>query len=319
MKTVRLGKTDLEVSALIMGTVWLGTKQDKQESYSLLDQYYDAGGRCIDTANIYASWLSDDLLGGESESMIGQWVKDRGNRQEVIIETKLGFPYPNVDAGLTAKQIEEECEKSLKRLQTDYIDIYFAHVDDFNTPYEETMEAFDRLVKAGKVRHIAASNFMSWRIAEANMVSKHNGWAQYSALQQRHTYLRPKHDNTNWGQQVWLKPEMTEYCRTNDITIFGYTTTISGAYSGRDDRPIPPEYQTPDTEERLKVLHQITKETGATAIQVVLAWMLQSDPIVIPIIGGSTTEQLAENLGVLNMSLTSDQMERLNTAGDINL
>jgi aryl-alcohol dehydrogenase-like predicted oxidoreductase len=319
MKFVRISNTDLEVSTLGMGTVWLGTKQDKHTSFNLLDQYYDAGGRYIDTANIYASWLSDDLLGGESETVVGQWLKDRGNRQDIKIETKLGFPYPKVSAGLTAKQIEEECEKSLKRLQTDYIDLYFAHVDDFNTPYEETMEAFDRLVTAGKVRHIAASNFMAWRLAEANMVSKQNGWVQYSALQQRHTYLRPKHDNTNWGQQIWLKPEMIDYCRTNDITMLAYTTTIYGTYSGREDRPIPPEYLTPDTDERMKMLHQIVKETGATAIQVVLAWMLHSDPIVVPIIGGSTKEQLAENLGVLNVSLTPDQMKRLNSAGDINL
>lgn len=315
MKTTPLGKTGLDVSAICMGTVWLGTKQDKKASYQLLDQFVEAGGNLIDTANIYSFWIGDEFSGGESETVLGQWMEDRGNRHDIVMATKLGIPYPGVELGLSAKQIEEECEKSLKRLRTDYIDLYFAHADDRNTPQEETLAAFDRLVKAGKVRHIAASNFTAWRLAEARMISAQNDLAPYCAIQQRHTYLRPKH-NAEWGLQIWLQPEMVDYCRTHRVTIMAYTPTLTGAYSGRADRPVPPEYQTPDTDVRLAALHQVAEETGASPIQVVLAWMLHSDPQVIPLVGGSTPKQFAENLGALKVKLSAEQMGRLNKAGD---
>jgi aryl-alcohol dehydrogenase-like predicted oxidoreductase len=313
MKTISLSNTDLEVSAICMGSVWLGTQQDKRESYQLLDQFVEAGGNFIDTANIYAFWIGDDFPGGESETVLGQWMEDRGNRHDIVMATKLGIPYPGVELGLSAKQIEEECEKSLKRLRTDYIDLYFAHADDRNTTQEETLAAFDRLTKVGKVRHIAASNFTAWRLTEARMISAQNDWAQYCAIQQRHSYLRPKHDISS-GLQIWLQPEMVDYCQTHNVAMMAYTPTLSGAYSGRADRPIPQEYETPDTEARMAALHQVAEEIGAKPIQVVLAWILQSG--IIPLVGGSTPEQFAENLGSLDVKLTAEQMERLNQASD---
>ncbi len=192
MQRMKLGDSGLEVSALCMGSDAIGSRIDQEMSFQLLDIYRESGGSFVDTANFYASWYPD-CQGGESETTIGLWMKDRGVRDEMVIDSKLGFDYPGCDGGLSAAEIERECEKSLQRLQTDRIDLYYAHRDDPDTPLEETMEAFDRLIKAGKVRAIGASNLKVWRIAEANTVSKAHEWAGYSVIQQRHTYLRPRH------------------------------------------------------------------------------------------------------------------------------
>ncbi len=312
MKQLSLGNTS--VSALCLGGVWFGSKEDKATSFRLLDQYADAGGRFIDTANMYAHWFSEETSGGESETVIGEWLKQHGNRDEFVIATKLGFPYPGVEQGLRAGQIIAECDKSLARLQTDVIDLYYAHVDDTNTPYEETMEAFDRLVQAGKVRQIGASNYAAWRLAEVNMVSAQNGWASYVALQQRHTYLRPK-PNGDFGSQLVLDEPTIDCCAAHDVRILAYSPTINGAYADRVDRPIPEQYDTPDTTARLSALKEVAAQVGASPLQVVLAWMLHGSPAILPIIGGSTAAQLAENLGALEVNLSDGQMMRLNEAG----
>ena len=309
MKQLPLGKTGLEVSALCLGGIGFGTKLDRDASYRLLDQYYEAGGRFFDSANIY-SRFHEGFSGGESETVIGEWVRDRRNRSDIVLVSKLGFPYEDVEQGLKSSQIQEECEKSLSRLQTDYIDLYYAHGDDRDTPYEETLRAFDSLVKSGKVRHLGASNFEAWRLAESQMVSQTNGWTEYCVLQQRHTYLRPNPD-AQFGSQVWLKPEMIDYCRTKSLTILAYSTTLSGAYSTREDRGIPDAYGSSVNEARLAVLAKVVEETGATPIQVILAWMLQSDPPILPLCGASKVEQLEEKLSALNLTLSEDQMDRL--------
>ena len=192
MQTVRLGNTELEVSPLCFGTDSIGSKIDAETSFQLLDLFCEAGGSFVDTANFYASWLPG-CQGGESEGTLGRWLQQRGNRDQIVIASKLGFDYPGCAGGLSGTEIERECEKSLKRLQTDRIDLYYAHRDDPDTPLEETMEAFNRLIQAGKVRVIGASNLHVWRIAEANMVSRIHGWCQYRVVEQRHTYLRPRH------------------------------------------------------------------------------------------------------------------------------
>src|SRR5437588_6495757 len=146
-----------------MGTDLIGSKIDREASFKLFNFYTDQGGNFIDTANFYSSWFPG-CEGGESETTIGSWMKDRRNRNEMVISSKVGFDYPGCTGGLSAAEIERECEKSLQRLQTDRIDLYYAHRDDRQTPLEETMEAFDRLVNSGKVRAIGASNLSLWRI-----------------------------------------------------------------------------------------------------------------------------------------------------------
>ncbi|MBN2131435.1 MAG: aldo/keto reductase [Sedimentisphaerales bacterium] len=313
MKTLRLGSTDVEVSALCLGTDSIGSKIDRETSFQLMDLFREKGGTLVDTANFYASWVPG-CQGGESETTIGLWMKERGNRDQMVISSKLGFDYPGCDGGLTAAEIERECEKSLKRLQTDRIDLYHAHRDDPETSLEETMEAFDRLVKAGKVRAIGASNLRVWRIAEANTVSRINGWAQYAAVEQRHTYLRPRH-GADFGPQICINDDLKDYCQSHNMTLVGYSVLLQGAYT-REDRAVPAQFAGPDAEARLAALKTVAGEVDGTLNQVIIAWMRQSDPPVLPIIAGSKPEQLTENIAALDIALTDDQMKRLDTAGN---
>lgn len=313
MEKVKLGNSGLEVSALCLGTDSIGSRIDQEMSFKLLDVYRAAGGCFVDTANFYASWLPG-CRGGESEATIGRWMKERGVRHEMVIDSKLGFDYPGCDGGLSAAEIERECEKSLRRLQTDRIDLYYAHRDDADTPLEETMEAFDRLIKAGKVRAIGASNLKVWRIAEANTVSRSHQWDGYSVIQQRHTYLRPRH-GADFGPQICIHDDLKDYCRARDIALVGYSILLQGAYT-RSDRPVPAQYAGPEADERLVALKAVADEAGATMSQIVIAWMRQSDPPVLPIIAGSQPEQLTENIAALGITLTKDQVDRLDTAGN---
>ena len=313
MDRVKLGNTNVEVSTLCIGTDLIGSKHDKAKSFALFDYFVERGGSFIDTANFYASWYPG-CVGGESETTIGEWMKERGNRSQVQISSKLAFDYPGSDGGLNAAEIERECEKSLKRLQTDYIDVYYAHRDDFDTPLEETMEAFDRLIKAGKVRAIGASNLWIWRIAEANQVSHAHGWAPYSAVEQRYTYLRPRY-GADFGPQICISEDMKRYAGHHNMTLIGYSILLQGAYT-RDDKPMPAQFAGPEADERLAALAETAGETGTTMNQVIIAWMRQSTPFVLPIIAGSSTDQLDENISALDVTLSDDQMERLNTAGN---
>ena len=314
MRTLPLGNTGVEVSALCLGVLNFGSRDDEATSYQLLDQYVEAGGSFIDTANIYSHWVPG-CSGGESEELLGRWLRDRGNRQDLFIASKVGFEYPGVERGLRAATIEAECEKSLRRMGIETIDLYYAHVDDRNTPLEETMTAFDRLVRAGKVRFIGASNYLAWRLEQAHWVSKTNDLAAFCCLQQRYTYLRPNR-NARFGSQEVATSAVLDYVasRRHDFMLLAYSVLLSGAYT-REDRPLPEQYRSEDSEARLRVLREVAREVGATPNQVVLAWMLHSDPPVLPLIAVSTPEQMVENLGALEVRLSAEQMDRLNQAG----
>ena len=309
MKTIPLGSTGEDVSALCLGVLYYGNRIGRDMSYHLLDRYMDAGGSFFDTANIYSFWL-DGFQGGESETVLGQWMADRKNRVSMFVASKLGFAYQDVEMGLRADQIEAECEKSLRRLQTDVIDLYYAHVDDRTTPLEETIEAFDRLVRAGKVRYIGASNFLAWRLEKARMVSRAHDWAEYCCIQQRHSYLRPK-PGAGFGAQINSNDDLLDYVDREGVTLLAYSPLLSGAYT-REDRDFPEQYLGPDSDARLAALHAVTDETGATANQIVYAWMIQSTPPVIPLMAASNDAQMTENLGALDVTLSEAQMTRLN-------
>ncbi|MAS37520.1 MAG: oxidoreductase [Anaerolineaceae bacterium] len=313
MKTMPLGFTGVEVSALCLGTMQFGTKNDRATSYQMLDQYTGAGGTFLDTANGYAHWLIENGQGGESETLLGEWMRERGNRDQLFIASKVGFGYPGADRGLKAEQIEAECEKSLKRLGIETIDLYYAHKDDYDTPLEETMQAFDKLVQAGKVRFIGASNYFSWRLEEAHWSSITNDWAEYCCLQQRYSYLRPG-PRASLGNHVLATEDIFDYAQRRNITVLAFSAMLGGVFT-RSDRPLRAEYAGPDSDARLKALNEVAQETGATPSQIVLAWMLHSTPAVLPLISASTPETMQDNLGALDVSLSDDQMERLNTAG----
>ncbi len=310
MRKVTLGTSGEKVSALCLGAMYLGTRNDAASSFALLDQYVEAGGSFIDTANIYAHWVPG-FQGGESETVLGQWMRERGNRQNLFIASKVGFNYPGVGRGLSARQILTECDRSLQRMGIETFDLYYAHVDDHQTPLEETLEAFDRLVQTGKVRYIGASNFLAWRLEKARWTSRTNGWAEYCCIQQRYSYLRGKR-GSSFDPQLEASDELVQYCRAERVTLLAYSALLGGTYT-RPERDPGEQYHGPDSEARLAELRAVAAETGATANQVVLAWMLAQG--VLPLIAGSTHEQLAENIGALEVRLSDGQVARLNAAG----
>nr|WP_145405137.1 aldo/keto reductase [Paenibacillus xylanexedens] len=318
MRQLTLGKSGPQVSALCLGCLNFGTKADKSLSYRLLDQYVEAGGNFLDTSNNYAFWNGAGV-GGQSETLLGEWMKEKNNRNSIFLATKVGanptipgggFP---AKEGLSKKAIHKAVDESLKRLQTDYIDLYYAHIDDMDVPLEETLEAFNQLVQSGKVRAIGCSNHYTWRLEEARSISLSHGFAPYQCIQQRYSYLRPR-PGADFDVQISVSEEMLKYIETHEeIALLAYSPLLSGAYT-RQDRPIPVQYTGPDAEARIAVLQEISKETGATHNQVVLAWMLNNSPVTLPVIAASSTEQLQENLQALNVTLTQEQIKRLNEA-----
>ncbi|MCP4715956.1 MAG: aldo/keto reductase, partial [Deltaproteobacteria bacterium] len=182
---------DLQVSPPCLGCMNFGTYTEESRSRQLLDCYIDSGGNFLDTANNYACW-QPGASGDESESVLGRWMQQRNNRQRIILATKVGFNQPAIGEGLTPSIIKSEIDKSLQRLKTDYIDLYYAHNDDRSTPLEETLHTFAQLVQSGKVRYIGASNTMAWRLEQAHNISQTNKWPSYCCIQQRFTYLRPR-------------------------------------------------------------------------------------------------------------------------------
>ncbi|SRR5579884_837620 len=326
MKQVTFGKTGEQVSALCLGWMLFGTRVSEETSFQLADQYFEAGGRFVDTSNNYAFWM-DGGTGDESESLMGRWMKERKNRDQLFLATKVGarprFPGGGLEnaQGLSAQVILKEVDESLRRLGTDHIDLYYAHIDDRATSLVETLAAFDELVKMGKVRYIGCSNYMTWRIEQARNISRAHDWAAYCCVQQRHTYLRARPGATTIGSvfngrkiQVNTTDELLDYCAAqDDFTLLAYSPLLSGFYT-RNGVDIPDYYVNSDRDARMKALMQVAAEVGATPNQVVLAWMMQSTPTVIPIIAASTREQLSENLGALHVHLSQQQMETLNAA-----
>lgn len=311
MRKKQLGQTGVEVGAMCFGAMRCGTRTDWDTSVELLDMFVEAGGDFIDTANIYAAWMTGGK-GGDSEEVLGRWMKQRGNREGLFIATKVGFGYQDVETGLPAATIEQECERSLERMGIETIDLYYAHTDDLNTPQDEVMAAFDRLVKAGKVRLIGASNFVPWRLADAEAVCKAGGFARYCCIQQRYSYLRPK-TGASFGAQLVAGGNLLDFCTDRGMTLLPYSPLLGGGYT-REDKPISEQYVGPDSDARLSALRAVADETGATVHQVVFAWMLQHQQSVLPVFSASNAEQMREDLGALDVSLTDDQMTRLNDA-----
>jgi aryl-alcohol dehydrogenase-like predicted oxidoreductase len=321
MRTIILGHTGQQVSALCLGCMYFGSSISEAQSFELLDVYQDAGGSFLDTANNYAFWV-DGCQGGESERLIGRWFKARQNRPRTFVATKVGYNMPpRVPASLARATIVEQCENSLRQLQTDYIDLYYAHTDRREPLLEEVLGAFDQLVRQGKVRYIGCSNILAWRIVQARALSQQRGWAEYCCVQQRHSYLRPKTGITAFSNtQVPVNVDLLDYAATNvgSFTVLAYSTLLGGVYSDPQHRIPedyqPDEYDAADMRARLQTLRQIADEMGATPNQVVLAWLTQNSPAMIALISSGSRERLQENLGATKVTLTAEQLVRLNQA-----
>jgi aryl-alcohol dehydrogenase-like predicted oxidoreductase len=318
MQTIQLGHTGETVSSLCLGCMYFGSAIDETQSFRLLDQYWDAGGRFLDTANNYAFWVNG-YQGGESEQVIGRWLKIRHNRQQVFLATKVGYNMPpRVPISLSQQTIMEQCENSLRQLQTDYIDLYYAHIDDRDTPLEETLSAFNQLVKQGKVRYIACSNTLAWRIEQAQQISKQHHFPAYCCVQQRHSYVRPRRDIKAFSNaHVPVNTDLLDFAkaRSDQFIIVAYSVLMNGLYT--QETPQIPEVCQPDAYDsaelhaKIQTLREIAHETGATPNQVVIAWVLQNAPAMIALISSSSQERLQENLNALQLTLTADQLARL--------
>ena len=292
-----LGKSGLRVSPLVLGGNVFGWNLTGDEAFRVLDRFVEGGGVMIDTADVYSKWAPGNR-GGESESLIGDWLRRRGRRDDVLIATKVGF------------------DASLGRLGSDHVDLYFSHKDDPATPLEESLGAFDRLVKAGKVRAIGASQIGPERLEEALAVSRREGLASYSVLQteynlmDRNAYEGPLRDvvvRHGLGMVAF-------YGLANGYLTGKYREPSDLAKSPRGDRA--KRYMEGKGPKVLAVLDEVATETGASPAQVALAWLAAQPGVTAPIASATSVAQLDELLGVLDLQLGEDQIARLSASSD---
>ncbi len=309
-----LGRTGVRVSALCLGTMQFGWTADEATSFAVLDAFVDAGGNFIDTADVYSAWASNSYP-GKSEEIIGRWLRRRGRREDLIIATKVRArvgPGPN-DEGLSRKHIMDAVEASLRRLQTDYIDLYQAHWFDEHTPLEETLRAFDDLIRQGKVRYIGASNYPAWRLMKALWISDKYGLARYETLQPHY----------NLVHRAEFERELRHVCRDQGLGVIPYSPLAGGFLTGkyRRDQPLPPSERAESIRRRyfnersfriLETAEAVARERGVTVAQVALAWLLHVPEVTAPIIGANSVEQLQELLAAVDLRLSDEEMARLN-------
>jgi aryl-alcohol dehydrogenase (NADP+) len=285
----QLPQTNLNVSNLCFGGNVFGWTADQDQSFALLNRFTELGGNFIDTADVYSSWKEGNQ-GGESETIIGNWTLSKGNRDKVVIATKVAML--ETRKGLSKQNIVLACEDSLRRLKTDYLDIYYAHSDDLETPLEETLEGFNELVVSGKVRYIAASNYTFDRLGQALSISEANGFAKYIALQNRYSLVAREPYESDGAKSV------TEY----GISGLPYSTLGSGFLSGKY-RPgaevssaraegVTNTYVNEENFALLERLEKVALEQSVSTTAVALEWLRNQPGVTIPIASGRTIEQL---------------------------
>jgi aryl-alcohol dehydrogenase-like predicted oxidoreductase len=318
MNKRRLGNTGIETGPLIFGGNVFGWTADEKTSFDLLDAFVDAGFNVIDTADIYSMWIPGNQ-GGESETVIGNWLRRSGRRDQVIIATKVGVDMAVKEmpgkVNLGKEYILEEVEESLKRLNTDYIDLYQAHRDDESTPLEETLEAFDQLVDEGKVRAIGASNYSAPRLAEALRISDDNDYPRYETLQPCY----------NLYDRQGFEGELQQLCIDEDIGVITYFSLGSGFLTGKyrtekdlEDRPRAYRVREMMNERGMRILaalDEVADETGATQAQVALAWLMAQPGVTAPIASATSLDQLQQLIGATQLQLDAAALERLSRAG----
>lgn len=310
MKKVRIGKSDLEVVPFSLGGNVFGWTADEKASFDILDAYLNSGFNFIDTADVYSAWKPGNK-GGESETIIGNWFKKTGKRNDVVLATKVGAEVSATHKGLKKDYILREVEDSLKRLQTDYIDLYFTHFDDLSTPVAETLEAYAQLVKEGKVRYIATSNMSSERIRESIEYSRKNNLPEYICLQPEYNlYDREKYENEYESLVEEYGLGVVSYFSLASGFLTGKYKSISDIEaSSRKDRL--KSYINPKGQAILEVLNKLSVEYNATPAQIALAWLAARPSITAPIASVSNVNQF-DILKFINLKLKADAIEELN-------
>lgn len=313
MRRRPLGRSGLSTAPLVFGGNVFGWTADEPTSHRLLDAFVDGGFNAVDTADVYSAWAPGHE-GGESEGVIGRWLKASGKRDKVLILTKVAM-WPK-QPGLSAANIEAAVEGSLKRLQTDCIDLYQSHQDDADTPIDETLEAFDRLVKAGKVRAIGASNFSVERLKTSLDTSKAKGLARYETLQ-------PKFNLFDRDQVEGAVAALTQAEGVGIIPFYGLAAGfLSGKYRAEADfegkarsRTILRDYWNDKGRAVLAALDDAAEEVGASQAQVALAWIMAHPLITAPLASATSVEQLDELMAAARLELPGEVWKRLDEAG----
>ena len=300
---ITLPKTDLAVYPLCLGGNVFGFSADAKNSEIVLDYYFDNGGNFVDTADMYSQWAPGHV-GGESETIIGNWMKRRGNRKEMIIATKVAKL--DTRPGLKSANIIAACDDSLRRLQTDYIDLYYAHQDDPDTPIEETLSTFDSLIKSGKVRYIAASNFTAARLQESLDISKANGLASYVACQDQYNLMDRDYETT-----------LRDTVEKNGLSAIPFYGLARGFLTGKY-RPgvnvesvratgVANSYANDRGWAMLEKLDQIAKERNTSVSSIALAWLRQQKTVSAPIASATKLEQIKELMPIVELNASELQ------------
>jgi aryl-alcohol dehydrogenase-like predicted oxidoreductase len=311
-----LGRSGLRVSPLCFGGNVFGWTVDEATSFSLLDAWLDAGFNFIDTADVYSAWVPGHA-GGESENVIGKWFKASGKRDRVVLATKVGKPMGEGRKGLKPAYIRQAVEDSLRRLQTDRIDLYQSHDDDAETPLAETMAAFDALIKAGKVRAVGASNYSAPRLAEALKASAENGLARYESLQPLYNPI----------DRAVFEAALQPLCMAQGVGVINFYGLAAGFLTGKYRQPADADKSARGAtvvarylnERGLRVLASLDEVAarhgpGTTSGQVALAWQMQQPAITAPIASATTLAQLAELVAAVRLALTPEDLALLGAA-----
>lgn len=310
----RLGGTGLKVSEFCLGTMQFGWTTDEANSLTVMDAFVAAGGNFIDTADIYTTWGSRGLAGGGvSEEIIGRWMHARGNRAAIVLATKVRGKMaegPNGE-GLSRQRVIASCEASLRRLKTDYLDLYQCHWVDLDTPIEETLSALDDLVRAGKVRYIGASNYPAWRLMEAIWQSDRRGYARFVSYQPQYSLM----------ERAGFEIEAMPLCKHHQLGVIPYSPLACGFLSGKYRRGVAVEsiragevrelYANERGFAVIDELEKIGRAHGKSVAQTALAWLLSNPVVTAPIVGANNIAQLHEALGAAGYRLNPAEMESL--------
>jgi aryl-alcohol dehydrogenase-like predicted oxidoreductase len=310
----RLGRTGLKVSELCLGTMQWGWTADEATAFAVMDAFVEAGGNFVDTADVYSRWAPGNP-GGVSEEIIGRWMKARGNRRQIVLATKVrGRMWDGANGeGLSRGHILAAVEDSLRRLQTDVIDLYQTHWFDADTPIDETLRALDDLVRQGKVRYVGCSNYPAWRLAKALWTSDKLGLARYDCLQPHYNLIH----------RAEFERELKPFCEAEQIGVIPYSPLAGGFLTGKYRRDKMPDSQRAWNARRylneqgfaiLDSLDVVAQRHNASVAQVSLAWLLRQPAITSPIIGANSVEQLQESLGGMTITLSADDVKELDEA-----
>lgn len=313
MKMRKLGRSGLEVSPLAFGGNVFGWTVDEATSMRLLDRFVDEGFNFIDTADMYSRWAPGNE-GGESETVIGKWFKKSGKRNKVVIATKVGMEMGPNKKGLAPAYILQAAEDSLKRLQTDHIDLYQSHTDDLETPLADTLGGYDELIKAGKVGAIGASNYSAERFEEALAVSEQHNLPRYESMQ----------PNYNLCDRADFEANLQDACVRNDVSVISYFSLASGFLTGKyrsdadlENKPrarMVKKYLNDRGYRILDALDNVAKQTSSTPARVAIAWLIAQPGITAPIASATSIPQLEELFAATRLQLDATQLEQLDAA-----